>query len=165
MSPAIGQRVDRQLREHSIRTPSWLLGTLGCGCGKISQALGDPFAERLPSHELAKLRRVRYGRTIVDVQGIMPEWRASLKLWNRADAHGRGPEVSIWEVGAITQTSYRNLLWLIPFSRPAADCVSSAWTHRASRCDERCEPDGRGCRQRWWDRRFARASARSATGK
>jgi hypothetical protein len=63
-----------------------------------------------------------------------------------------GPVVLFWEVGAITQTSYRNWLWFIPSSRPVADCVSCAWTRRAFRCGGRCEPDGPGCHRRWWDR-------------
>src|SRR5579859_310121 len=45
-----------------------------------------------------------------------------------------------------------------------ADCVSCAWTLRAFRCGGRCEPDGRGCHRRWWDRRSARANAKPAVG-
>jgi hypothetical protein len=38
--------------------------------------------------------------------------------------------------------------------------ASCAWNRPASRCDERCEPCGRGCRRQRWDRRSARAILR-----
>src|SRR5262249_52345968 len=37
-----------------------------------------------------------------------------------------------------------------PRSHPAGDCVSCAWTLRASRWGERCAPGARRCRRRWW---------------
>jgi hypothetical protein len=100
-----------------------------------------------------------------DDQALSGLLRTALKLWARTDSRRQGPEVRSWEVGAITQTSYRIWLWFIPSSRPVADCVSCAWTRRAFRCGGHCEPDGRGCHRRWWDRRSARASAKQVAGK
>jgi hypothetical protein len=39
----------------------------------------------------------------------------------------------------------------IPASHPVEGFVSCAWIRRVSRCDGRCEPDGRGCHRLWWD--------------
>src|ERR1035441_6178595 len=66
----------------------------------------------------------------------------AVRMWARSC-----PEVLFWEVGTITQTSYRNWLWFIPSSRPVADCVSCAWTRRAFRCGGRCAPDSPGWSQ------------------
>ena len=42
--------------------------------------------------------------------------------------------------------------------------LHSVWTRRLTRYDERCEPDDRGCYRPGSDRRFDRASGRSAPG-
>src|SRR5258708_1159510 len=50
-------------------------------------------------------------------------------------------------------------------SRPVLGCAACAWILRASRCDERCALNDRGCHRQWWERRSARATATRAVAK